>query len=198
MGMTTALAVRKPRRLARFDYSQPGGYFITLTTLDRACSLGQVTKGGVALSQFGTIVEKVWVDLPRRFSNLYLDERVVMPNHLHGIFFLGSPPESDREDSDTRYTYPAPPITQSAPAAGTKPGSMSAVIQNFSSTTTRSINRLRGTPGSRFWLQRGFEHVIRGERELRRIREYIRLNPERWGQDPENPGRSLPETPPPC
>ncbi|MHB9000955.1 MAG: transposase [Thermoanaerobaculia bacterium] len=188
---------RRTLRLKGFDYAQPGAYYITLCTLDRACTLGSVTKGLVELSPFGEIVERVWQDLPRRFEHLYLDEHVVMPNHLHGIFFMGAPPEPERDGADTVFTYPAPQRAQEDLVRGTVPGSMSAVIQNLSSTTTRRINRLRGTPGKRFWQERGFEHVVRGERELRRLREYIRSNPERWDADPENPERTQsPDLPP--
>jgi putative transposase len=70
---------------------------------------------------------------------------------------------------------------------GTKPGSLSAMIQNFISVSTRKINRIRRTPGSKVWQRNYWEHVIRDENELERIREYIRNNPLRW-EEGENDG----------
>jgi putative transposase len=49
-----------------------------------------------------------------------------------------------------------------------------------------AVSRLLGRP---VW-QRGFyERVIRDERELEALREYIVNNPAAWDVDPENPSR---------
>ncbi len=37
------------------------------------------------------------------------------------------------------------------------------------------------------WQRNYYEHVIRNERDLNRIRDYIRDNPLRWHLDRENP-----------
>jgi REP element-mobilizing transposase RayT len=37
------------------------------------------------------------------------------------------------------------------------------------------------------WQRNYYEHIIRGEDDLRRIREYIAHNPRRLSQDNENP-----------
>lgn len=39
------------------------------------------------------------------------------------------------------------------------------------------------------WQRNYYEHVIRNESELGRIREYIVANPARWEEDVNNPGR---------
>jgi REP element-mobilizing transposase RayT len=46
--------------------------------------------------------------------------------------------------------------------------------------SARQINALRGTPGTPFWQRDFYERIVRDEEALRRIREYIRRNPERW------------------
>jgi len=69
---------------------------------------------------------------------------------------------------------------------GTPPGSLAAIMQNFQSVTTRKINRIRKTPGVRLWQRNYWEHIIRNETELNRIREYIINNPARWEDDRYN------------
>jgi hypothetical protein len=57
----------------------------------------------------------------------------------------------------------------------------------FKSAASREINRQRGAPAGGIW-QRGYhERVVRDERELEALREYILDNPAAWGTDPENP-----------
>ncbi|MHB2148647.1 transposase [Calditrichota bacterium LG25] len=66
---------------------------------------------------------------------------------------------------------------------GTLPGSLSAIIQNYCNVTTRKINRIRRTPGARLWQRNYWEHIIRDENELNRIRQYIKNNPLKWTDD---------------
>jgi REP-associated tyrosine transposase len=66
---------------------------------------------------------------------------------------------------------------------GTKPGSLSAILQNFTSVTSRKINRIRKTPGQKLWQRNFYEHIIRDEKELQRIRDYIINNPYNWADD---------------
>jgi REP element-mobilizing transposase RayT len=66
---------------------------------------------------------------------------------------------------------------------------LAAIIQSFKSAATRAVNLARETPGSRLW-QRGFyDHVIRDDEELNRLRGYIEQNSLRWALDRENPSR---------
>jgi hypothetical protein len=65
-----------------------------------------------------------------------------------------------------------------------KPGSLGAIMAQFESVATKKIRKagLRN-----FKWQRGFyDHIIRNERALRRIQEYIITNPANWEYDQEN------------
>ena len=73
---------------------------------------------------------------------------------------------------------------------GVVPGSLGAIVGNFKSVTARRVNRIRKTPGAPVWQRNYYEHIVRSEDELRRIREYIRLNPLKWELDRENPNRT--------
>jgi putative transposase len=70
---------------------------------------------------------------------------------------------------------------------GTQPGSLSAIVQNFKSISTRKMNATRGTPGMPVWQRGYYEHIIRTEGELMAIREYVLDNPARWNEDENNP-----------
>jgi hypothetical protein len=70
------------------------------------------------------------------------------------------------------------------------PGSLGAIIRAFKSAVTKCINEHRGTPGAPVWQRNYYEHIIRSEESLRRIREYIANNPLRWHLDLENPDRT--------
>ena len=38
----------------------------------------------------------------------------------------------------------------------------------------------------RLWQRNYYEHIVRNDGELDRIKEYIRNNPKNWDTDPEN------------
>jgi len=59
-------------------------------------------------------------------------------------------------------------------------GSLGAIIGSFKSAAARSINQLFGTPGSKVWHRNYYEHIIRNEKELYKVRRYIRDNPMKW------------------
>jgi REP element-mobilizing transposase RayT len=42
----------------------------------------------VNLNELGNIVLNVWESLPNKYSNIQLDEFVIMPNHLHGVILI--------------------------------------------------------------------------------------------------------------
>jgi REP element-mobilizing transposase RayT len=93
------------------------------------------------------------------------------------------PPHSSEEQRGSD----ASPLRQ--PPNGTQPGSLSAIVQNFKSVSTRRMNAACGAPGRPLWLRNYYEHIVRDEAELTAIREYIQGNPARWDDDENNPLR---------
>ena len=47
-------------------------------------------------------------------------------------------------------------------------------------------NRCLVNDVSKLWQRGYYDRIVRNERELNAIREYIRLNPERWAEDRDN------------
>ena len=66
------------------------------------------------------------------------------------------------------------------------PGSLPTIIRSFKSAATKRINDLRGIKRMVVWQRNYYEHVIWGNKSLNRIGKYIRENPIRWADDPEN------------
>jgi REP element-mobilizing transposase RayT len=168
---------RQSIRLKGYDYSQAGAYFVTITTHNRQFFLGEIRDGSFIPSQIGNLVTILWQNLPSHFP-IFLDEWIVMPNHLHGIIVF----PNDGKKSEIQLSHK--PISSHN---GSQSDSLSAIIQNFKSLTTRKINAGIGLSGSILWQRNFYEHVIRNEADLERIREYILNNPLRWELDDENP-----------
>ena len=182
---------RRSRRLPGYDYSQAGAYFITACIHNRAMLFGAVIDGDVRLSEMGTIVQQTWDELPTHYHGIDLDAFIVMPNHVHGIIILA-------DQSERRHGIPE-------------------IVRGFKTFSARRVNeRARigvhvgagfkpavdvgagfkpapGPPTSTIRWQRGYyEHVIRNDKALDRIRAYIANNPARWADDPENISRAVP------
>jgi putative transposase len=108
-----------------------------------------------------------------------LDEYAIMPNHLHGIIII-------KEESKTENTTVG---THSRASLQRKPRSLSSLIAGFKSITTKRINEMRNTPCSPVWQGGFYDHIVRNEKDLGNIREYIFNNPSNWQIDKENPQR---------
>ena len=65
--------------------------------------------------------------------------------------------------------------------------SLASWAAGFKSALTSRIRKLWDQPRAAVWQEDYFEHIIRDEDELFRIREYILSNPARWKLDRENP-----------
>src|SRR5690606_984498 len=76
---------RRSIRLQGYDYSQPGLYYLTLSTRDRLCIFGEIRNNKMVLNDIGHHAEKCWLQIPTHFPNTVLHEYIIMPNHLHGI-----------------------------------------------------------------------------------------------------------------
>src|SRR3990170_4947791 len=81
---------RRSIRLKGYDYAQPGAYFVTIVTQDRACLFGAVADEEMQLNNAGQIAKAAWDELPARFPSVRLDAFIVMPNHVHGIIMVGA------------------------------------------------------------------------------------------------------------
>ncbi len=61
------------------------------------------------------------------------------------------------------------------------------IIGWFKMNTAKSINQMRNSEGRPVWQKNYYEHVVRNEKDLRSIQEYIINNPLQWELDENNP-----------
>ncbi len=182
---------RRSIRLAGYDYTQAGAYFVTICTEGRECLLGEIVDGEMRPGDAGAIALAAWNDLPRHYARVRLDTFVIMPNHVHGIIVL-----TDDVAADVGTGIVGADAAGLGVGAGLKPAptqrrhGLPEVVRAFKTFSARRINELRGTPGVPVWQRNYYEHIIRNAASLERIRTYIETNPERWSLDRENLQRS--------
>jgi REP-associated tyrosine transposase len=156
---------RKTIRLKGYDYSQAGAYFVTICARNRSCLFGEIVDGEMRSNACGRIVGDSWQWLPHRFAYVEVDAWIVMPNHLHGILVI----------HDDAYQ----PLAR--------------LIGAFKTVSARRINIHRDMQGASVWQRGYYEHVVRDEKSLNRIRQYIADNPAHWAIDRENPSATAVE-----
>ena len=151
---------------------------MTISTQNRQCLFGGVLDGKMRLNDVGRVVQTVWDGLPERFPTIELDACVVMPNHVHGILVLVG----------AGLAMPLWGAASSAPT-GSASATLGIMLRAFKSISAVGVNRLLSRSGQPLWQRNYYEHIIRSEESLNRIREYIATNPMRWELDRENPCR---------
>ncbi len=178
MGIESRRHHRRSIRLKNYDYAQPGAYFVTVCTNRMTCLLGEIVDGAMKLNPIGEVVEEEWLKTPILRPNVGLDEYVVMPNHLHGIIMIMDHGRGVLQYAPTTSRFNSPSQT------------IGAIVRGFKSVVTKRINRMRDTPGQSVWQRNYYEHIIRSDKALNRIQEYIVYNPQRWHTDRYNPNRA--------
>jgi len=178
---------RRSMRLRGYDYSQAGAYFVTICTDNR-----ELFFDDDILRQ---IAEECWLAIPEFNPGVELDEWVVMPNHLHGVLVLQDVGTFDKTSAEGVFSN-APTRDKSNRFSVMSPqrGSLGLVIRKFKSAVTgkcRAINRFDFA-----WQSNYYDHIVRNERELNAIRQYIANNPAKWNLDRDNRANAERRPPP--
>ena len=197
--MTTTLLQhhRRSIRLKGYDYSQLGSYFITIVTQNRAILFGKIIDDEMVLNDAGKMIKKWYREIENKFSDIKCDEFICMPNHVHFILmnvgyefpisaFVGAdlcvcPCEGEHTGS---------PLRESGEwNQGEHTGSpLQRIIQWFKTMTTndyiKNVKKNNWIPfDKKFWQRNYYEHIIRNEKDLNKIREYSICNPANWKTD---------------
>jgi len=175
---------RRSIRLKDYDYSTAGAYFVTLCTFNRQCIFGEIADGEMRLNAIGNMVTRWWLKLGDKFPSVETDASIIMPNHVHGIVRIVGADPRVRPDSGTTMRA----LHQEGAHVGAP---LPRIVQWFKTMTANQYLRLVKNPRrmsfpGRLWQRNYYEHVIRNERNLNAIREWIETNPSRWQDDPEN------------
>jgi putative transposase len=172
---------RQSIRVKEYDYTQAGAYFVTIVTHQRDCLLGDIQNGTMVLNAFGQIADECWRSIPEHFPSVELGASVIMPNHVHGIIIISGVGATHVESVGARHASPL-----QNPPRGAPPRSLGAIVGSFKSAVTKRIGREHNVTG--IWQRNYYEHIIRDDKDLQRITDYIEANPSRWDEDDENPG----------
>lgn len=190
-----ALHHRRSIRLPTYDYRQAGAYFVTLCTDRRTSVFGAIVDEAMHRNAYGEIVAEDWAWLAERYPAVRLDAFVVMPNHLHGIVMIAASEDDGREGgpreggSQVRKggSWGGEDGSRTAPTemGESSRKSLGRLIGAFKTVSTKHVNEWREAPGVALWQRNYYEHIIRDDSDLARIREYIAANPARWREDSE-------------
>ena len=189
----------KSIRKSGHDYTSPGAYFITINTGARIQWFGSIKNKIMKLSPIGEVVREEWLKSEIVRENIQLDEWIIMPDHIHGIIVI----ETARRVISNK-TQPQPIVLETACQAVSKtqhqpiktaqrtvsikinqprksilePNSIGSIIGQFKSICTK---RIREKGYKHFhWQDRYYDHIVRDETDLHRIRAYIKQNPKKW------------------
>lgn len=153
-------------RLKYWDYTNSGYYFVTICTKNRECWFGEIINNKMQPNHYADIVCNQWRWLENQYAYIHLDQNIVMPDHTHAIIQINKPVETGRD------------LSLQSPSAGQsqrpKIKSLSELIGAFKTTSSKQIHRA-GLPEF-IWQSRFYDRIIRSEKELNNVREYIRNN----------------------
>ena len=161
------LPKRKSTRLKGYDYSTTGAYFVTICTHNRKCILSNIV-GAIhelpenKLTQYGELAEQIIEILPDRF-NVSIPKYVIMPNHIHLIIEIDSEKRAIRE-SPLQYHR--------------------SIVDKMIGFLEMNISKeIHNTYFEKIWQRSYHDHIIRDEKDYKKIWEYIDTNVIRWEKD---------------
>ena len=134
------------------------------------------------LNEYGMVLEREWLNNFNVRSNIKLDQFVVMPNHIHGIVIINRSDEVASPQNNIQHY-----LQKGRETSPLHKPTLGRIVEDYKCMTTKQINIIRDTPDMSVWQAGYFEHIIRNEIELNKIREYIMDNPLRWAFDKNNP-----------
>jgi putative transposase len=179
-------------RLTGYDYSRVGLYFVTLVVYQRENLFGAINTAEMELNEMGRMAVDSWTWLADQYPYVGLDQYCLMPNHFHGILVIkndgggASVPGKGDAWSGAGGAWSGTGGSRTAPTQGTPIKPLGRLIGAFKTVSTKKINLCRQTPAMVVWQRNYYEHIIRNEKDLERIRQYINNNPANWLNDEEN------------
>ena len=171
------MRTRRSLRLSGYDYSQNGIYYVTVCAYRHANLFGAIDARAMIPNAIGRIIDEEWQRTAKLGPNVGLDVFVVMPNHIHGIIAIVG------EDRCTNQRS-APAESVIRKTGKLQAGSLGAIVGRFKGSVTKRVREMSKRRDFPVWQRNYFDHVVRNEKSLQAIREYILMNPARWSEDP--------------
>ena len=164
-------------RLKNWDYSTPGYYFVTVCTKNRIDYFGYIKNNRMCLNKYGATVCQEIYKTPIMRENVIIDEFIVMPNHIHLIVKI-----INFNHVETQCIVS--PQCKYKNKFGPQYNNLSSIMRGLKSIITKQIHQY-GLIDFK-WQSLFYEHIIRNEDSLNRIRNYIKYNPIKWNKDRNN------------
>ena len=158
-----SLPERKRMRLNGYDYSTPGCYFVTICTHNWNYIFGD----GENLSECGVIVDEEIKKIPAHYSDIKIDNYVVMPNHVHILLTIGCDALPNNEKTIFNEVL-----------GKSEHQKLDKVVGLFKAGVTRRIHRR--IPDLKIWQKSYYDHIIKNEKDYNETWDYIDANPIRW------------------
>ena len=156
--------IRKPLRYNGYDYSNPGLYYVTISSQNHICLFGKVENGEMMLNDAGKMVERWYYELGNKYQDVKCNEMVIMPNHIHFII----------ENRGKNNKLGCPTLIE--------------IVQWFKTMSTNEyIRGVKQLGWHRFdgklWQRSYWDHIIRNQKTHENICDYIYCNPMNWKDD---------------
>ena len=145
---------RKSTRLKDYDYTSKNYYFVTICTKNKQCIFGTIEK----LNTLGKIAKEELEKVSSHYTGIYLDNYIVMPNHIHAIIVI--------EDANQKQT-------------------LSDIVGQYKSGVSRKIRKIY--PDKVVWQRSFHDHIIRNQSAYEKIWNYVQYNASKWAEDCYNP-----------
>ena len=200
---------RKPNRLAGYDYSQNGAYFVTICTKNREELFGSVVTVGatvpgrpltvssdppqtvpdrpqVVLNDIGDTVETAILHNNR--NDFIIDRYVIMPNHIHMIVVMSSETGDRGQRGETGDRGQRGETGDRGQRGETGDRGQRGETGDRGRSPLQTVIRnmkayITKKIGFSPWQKSFHDHIIRNEKDYLRIAEYIESNPEIWEKD---------------
>jgi REP element-mobilizing transposase RayT len=153
------------------DYTAPGAYFVTICVHDGQMLFGQIVDDAMQLNPLGGLAQRCLLEVMRHHPTVRLDAFVVMPNHVHVLLWIVQP--------SVQPPTPGPQRAFAAPIAG----SLSTLVGTYKAEVSRQAKRAGLAPAGPLWQRNFWDRIVRDDRELANVRNYIQTNPQRWDLD---------------
>lgn len=162
------LRKRKLNRLPGWDYSSEGYYFITFCVRNRIEYFGNIDKNIMMLNKYGKVVDEKINQISNIFKNTRIDIYQIMPNHIHILIWIVGTGQCPVPTGGNNWRY----------------GKISKIINGLKGISSKQIHELGLFEFQ--WQRSYYDRIIRNEKELIRIRQYIKNNPDNWHRDRNN------------
>lgn len=171
--MSEPLPNRQTIRKRGWDYTTPGHYFVTINTSKNRPLFGTVVNGRMVLNAAGRVAERCWQEIPAHFPSARPGEFVVMPNHVHGVVELV-------HSSAVARTPALGDVIGAYKAAVSRVMGRGGQLPARPGPAGRQLPTRTPAGASAIWHRNYWDVIVREEKALAAISQYIRANPRNY------------------